>query len=254
MIIDVHAHILYDIEKDKRDTLKAMELYGIDKVYVSAVREMFPDRDEVHLLNNEVAKFIREQPGKVGGYVYINPTHPDAMDVLRRGVEEQGMDGVKLWMSTLCDDVSVYPIAEQAAEYNIPILIHAFYKATGQYEGETLGQNVAELAKRYPQLKLIMAHLGGNCYHGIPSIARLENVWVDFSGSIVRAEALRYTIRRVGADRVLFGTDMPGIALGCIGQVMELPDKDVREKLFYRNALQVFDRNNKLEVNANDKV
>lgn len=32
-----------------------------------------------------------------------------------------------------------------------------------------------------PETAFIMAHLGGNCYHGIPMIWDLQNVFVDVS-------------------------------------------------------------------------
>ena len=250
MIIDVHAHILpyYDIQQDKADCLRAMETYGIDKLYVSSVGAHVPDEAEVETLNREVADFVREHPKEIGGYVYLNPAHSNAMDVLRRGIEEQAMDGIKLWVATFCDDARVNPIAEKAIEYNIPVLLHAFHKARGQYCTETVGNNVAELALRYPELKIIMAHLGGNCYHGIPCIKHLPNVWVDHSGSIVRADDLRYTIKNIGADRVLFGTDLPGLVSGCIGQVLEAADGEDREKIFSKNALKLFDRSFRLEA------
>ena len=243
MLVDVHVHLLYHFEQEKRDILKAMELYGIDKIYVSSLQSLAPDPDEVRLLNRETEKFIREQPDRVGGYVYLNPANPDALEVLKRGIEEQGMSGIKLWMSTYCDAECVDPVVEKAEEYNVPVLLHCFKKAIGQYDNETLGENVAHLARRHPRAKLIMAHLGGDCYDGIPAIRNCPNVWTDLSGSIIRADDLRYTVKYLGADRVLFGTDMPGICLGCIGQILEGLDEEAREKVAWRNALRVFDRN-----------
>ena len=100
--------------------------------------------------------------------------------------------------------------------YNVPVLIHAFYKATGQYPNESTGRNVARVAARYPELKIIMAHLGGNCYDGLPAIRSFPNVWVDYSGSIFRADELPYALEMVGANRILHGSDMPGAYLVCL--------------------------------------
>ena len=54
-------------------------------------------------LNRQTEKLIREDP-LFAGYVTVSPEHDNALEVLRRGVEEQGMMGLKIWVSCLCDD------------------------------------------------------------------------------------------------------------------------------------------------------
>ena len=174
----------------------------------------------------------------------MNPRHEDCVERLRRAVEDDGFAGVKLWMATTCDDERVFPVAEAAIRYNIPILIHCFHKAVDQIYNETLGPHVANLARRYPEAKLIMAHLGGNPYHSIPAIRDCPNVWVDNSHSIFRADELRYTYERLGAGRILFGTDIPGNTWVKYGEVLELPvSEEERKDIFFRNAQRIFDRN-----------
>ena len=89
-----------------------------------------------------------------------------------------------------------------------------------------------------------MAHLGGNAYYGIKPIIECKNVWVDISGSLFRRDDLDYTIKLIGSDRVIFGTDMPGASyLVNLGQVEEanLTDKQ-RQDIYYNNAVSFFDR------------
>jgi len=245
MIIDVHVHIWKNsIEKNKAELLKACEVFNISRIYVSGLGSHYPDQDEISGLNLEVAKFIREHPDKIGGYSYISPVHPNCLDELKKGIEEYGMSGMKLWVATFCDDRRVFPLVEQCIEYNVPILIHAFHKAVGQLPYETTGIQVAALAKKYPQAKIIFAHLGGNCYHGIKAIRDCKNVWADFSGSIFRRDDIDYAVEQIGAERILFGTDMCGGSfLINKGQVEEasLTDEQ-RELIYYRNALYIMDR------------
>lgn len=248
MIIDVHTHIWGGVyEQNKTDLLRAIERYHITKIYVSGLEGYTPDKDKVTELNHEVEKFVRQHRECVGGYVYISPEHDNAVDVVKHGIEDQGMEGIKLWCSTFCDDVCVNPVIEQAIEYGVPVLIHSFHKANGQVPNETLGNNVANLSKRYPEAKLLMAHFGGNCYHGIPAIRDCKNVWVDFSGSIFCGDAMNYAVEYLGADRILFGTDMDGSYLVNLGQVLEADiSKEDQDKILYKNALKLFDRNFKL--------
>lgn len=247
MIIDVHTHIWNpDYEGSKKKLRKAIERYDISKIYVSALGGYTPDMDRVSELNKETEKFIRECPEHVGGYAYVSPEHPNATQVVKRGLEEQGFEGIKLWVSTFCDDPCVNKIAELAIEYDVPMLVHAFHKATVQVPNESLGNHVANLARRYPEAKILMAHLGGNCYHGIPAIRDCSNVWVDFSGSIFVGDAIDYSVECLGADRVLFGTDMIGSYLVNYGQVLEAKlSEEERDKIFYKNAQKLFHSNNR---------
>lgn len=252
MFIDVHAHAMMGVYRgdprgNEKKLLRAMEKYGIDKIYVSNLGGTNPDEEVVRIANSYTERFVKENPGRVEGYVYVSPEHKNALDVLKRGIEEQGMSGVKLWVSTFCDDPCVYPLAEKMIEYGIPLLIHSFWKAKLELPTETTGVNVANLAKRYPELKIIMAHLGGNCYDGIPAICDYKNVWVDMSSSIFRADDIDYTVERLGAERVLLGSDMIGTYLTNVGQILEadLTDEE-RELIFSKNAIKVFDTSFKL--------
>lgn len=246
MLIDVHTHLwLRAIEENKRELIQACRQYDIDRLYVSGLESLIPDQEEVRRLNREVRRFMDEQPQLIRGMVMVNPRHPDALAVLRRGIEEYGMSGLKLWMSVTCDDPLVFPLIEQCILYDVPVLIHAFHKSVGQLPNETLGAHVANLAGLYPAAKIIMAHLGGNCYNGIKPIRDCPSVYVDFSGSIFRRDDLDYTIRMIGPERILLGSDMDGSFLVCYGQVLEADLTDSqRDLIFSGNALKLFERNN----------
>lgn len=241
MIIDIHAHIWKgNYTLDKQEIIKACELYNITKVYISGLGVLIPDEDEISELNYETFRFMREQPDKIGGFCYINPRHNNSTEVLKKCIEEYGMSGLKLWVSTYCDDPLVFPLIEMCIDYSIPVMVHSFYKAVGQLDYETTGPNVANLARLYPEAKIIMAHLGANCYHGIKAIRSYKNVWVDISGSIFRRDDIDYTVKQIGAKRILFGTDMAGPYLTNLGRILEADlTNDERDMIFYKNALEM---------------
>jgi predicted TIM-barrel fold metal-dependent hydrolase len=172
----------------------------------------------------------------------VNPRLKSAGHELKRCIEEFDMKGMKLWVSTFCDDPLVFPLVEQCALYDIPVLVHAFYKATGQLPYESLGENVANLAKRYPTVRFIMAHLGANSYRELKPIRRCKNVWADYSGTLFRRDELDYAKSIIGADRLLFGTDMDLAPL--LLKLGQLDDSQFsqaeKDKVLYQNALQVF--------------
>lgn len=244
MIIDMHTH-LWDgnFESDKRQLLAACERYGISRILVSSLGSEIPGEEEIARLNLATYGFMKEEPELVRGYCYVNPANPDAVNVLRQGIEERGMSGMKLWIATFCDDPRVFPLVELCIRNRVPILIHAFYKAVGQLRYESLGTNVANLARRYPEAKILMAHYGAACLREIKPIRSCKNVCVDTSGSIFHRDDIEYLKKMIGADRIVFGTDMPMSYLLCYGQIMdaELTPAE-REAVFSGNALRLLER------------
>lgn len=243
MITDVHAHISFsNLEEDKRDLLRTAQRYGVTRYYISNVAGgYYPDEEMVTRYNDSVRDFCREQPELIRGYTYLNPRNKNSLTELRRGIEDYGMAGVKLWVATYCDVPEVDPIAQQLIAYDKPLLLHTFWKSVGQLADETTADHVANLAARYPELKIIMAHLGGEAYHSIRAIAKYPNVWVDNSGTLVGSNDLNHTVKLLGADRVLFASDM-GIAFpGPYGQILEAElTEDQRENILWKNAAKLF--------------
>ena len=246
MIIDIHAHIWGSrIEANKKDILAAMERYNIDRVYVSGLQSKVSDEAEIAFLNAAVAQYIKEQPERIGGAVYINPTHSNTLDVVKRAIEEQGFEVIKCWCCTFADDPSLDPVMEYAEQAGVPVLFHSFKKSTVQVENETTGIHVANIARRHPKTKILMAHFGGSAYDGIPAVRDLPNVWCDMCGTPFMGEEMDYAAEFLGTERILFGTD--NAFLPNIGQVMGADfTPEQREQVFWKNAKKLLDRSFRL--------
>lgn len=243
MIADVHAHIMsFDVEEDVRKLLEVAERYGVNRYYFSCLDgSAHPDEENVAFGNTMAAKCVREYPDLFHGYVHVNPRNKDALDVLKKGMQEQGLSGLKLLISVYCNDPLVFPLVEKMIEYDKPILIHSFVKAVNQLPFETTAEHVADLAKRYPEAKLIMAHLGGEPFHAIRKVAPYRNVWIDHSGTLVGSCDLQHTIDLVGVDRVLFGSDIPIAFASSYGQVLEAKiTQEEKEKILWKNTADLF--------------
>lgn len=240
MIIDIHAHLWGNAVNDsKTQIIRSAQLFGFNKVFISSILSYNPNQEDIDVLNEQTLQFMKDEPDLIGGFVYLNPRHKNTIEVMKKNIDN-GMQGVKLWVAVLCDDHLVDPIAEKCIDMQIPVLVHSFYKATGQLEYETTSVHVRNLALRYPKLKIIMAHMGGNPYHGMRCIADLPNVFPDISGTPIGKGEIDYAISQVGADRLIFGTDMPYGGRQCIAQVEDsLLSAEDKEKVYYQNALKV---------------
>lgn len=218
-IIDAHTH-LTGTEFDP-EVLAEGDRLGVTTFLCSCIAgyKHYPSLDEVVAANAALAAVTSD---RVKGYCYVNPRHGrSALDDLARCVEERAMIGIKLWVATLCDDPLVYPFVERAIGYGIPLLVHCFRKTTGQLPYETQPVNVARLAARYPEATIIMAHLGGQVEATTAAVRDYPNVLTDTSGTPIGGAEVAIAVRRLGADRVVFGSDLHGACLAAnVGKVL----------------------------------
>jgi len=212
MIIDFHAHTW---SRDDAEEMMAREArrHGVDRICISGLASWLPDLDEVKSLNDRVYKATRDYPDLYLPFVYLNPLHGRAaMDELERGLD-QGAVGIKLWISCWIDQPAVAPILERAIAINMVVLQHSWHKITGNYPGESDPVCIANLARRYPELKLVMAHVGGDWRYGLRAVRDVPHILADTSGSMVDNGLVEGWVREVGAERLIWGTDMPGADL-----------------------------------------
>lgn len=215
-LIDVHAHLWWGNEQENIAMLRQeADRYGFERILISTLRRHQPSPEELRQYNEVTFDACRKDP-LFAGYVTVSPEHSNALEVLEGGLR-RGAVGMKLWVSCLCDDCCCDPLYIRCAKEGIPVLVHTFVKAGGQLPGEATAVELRNAALRHPETKFLMAHLGGNCYHGLPVIRSLPNVWADFSGSNCRNDEIPYALEHLGADRLLLGTD--NFFSMCLGQV-----------------------------------
>ncbi|NLT42767.1 MAG: amidohydrolase family protein [Anaerolineae bacterium] len=153
---------------------------------------------------------------------------------------DAGMKGVKLWVSVLADDPRVDPLVEVAQNAGAVVLAHAWVKTRGQLPFESRPQNVAHLARRFPQTRFMLAHFGGEWETGAKAARGVPNLFVDTSGSLPEADMVEVLARNVGVERMLFGTDNADFHY-CLGKILaaNLTD-DERERILCGNAQDLF--------------
>jgi predicted TIM-barrel fold metal-dependent hydrolase len=238
MLIDAHIHLNFG-GLSGHSFVERFERGATDQFWVSALQGgYYPTPRDVRLSNDMVHGLMQRMPGAVVGFAYLNPAHGEwALAELRRCVDELGFGGVKLWVSTLCDDPVVDPIVEASVAYGIPLLVHCWVKIGGNLPFESTPMHLGRLARRFPDARFIMAHLGGDWEYGFKVARECPNIYVDTSGSIAEMGEIEKLVEAVGAARVLFGTDNADLSF-CRGKILgaDLSEAD-REAIFWRNAL-----------------
>jgi uncharacterized protein len=248
--IDMHAHPPYDHSLIE-PMFESARRVGIRRIILNALGYSgmieYPSADEVERGNALVSDLIARYPGFVFGLVYVNPNLPETLEMLDAGLNRPGMRGIKLWVS--CRDSQgrlnpVYPVLRFAADRDVPVLVHAFYRTSGNMKGELSPNDVAELAEAFPKTKIVMAHLGGQWVQGVRTIKPYPNVWSDISGSRAYLGSVEHAVKELGAARVLFGTDAfirnPAAMLGKIaGADLGVADK---RRIVWGNSAALFFR------------
>ena len=184
---------------------------------------------------------ILTHPGRIIGCVYVNPLNQKTVDDMDKYIEA-GFAAVKLnpLRHAYCADAEIIDaVMEKAKKYNIPVCIHSGHPPY------SLPWQVGLLAERHPDVKLMMIHMGHG--HGvyidaaIKMALRYPNIYLEMSGMPMPSK-LREAYERVGADRIMFGTDTPfhHPTVEMQKVITSGLDKDAQQKIFYENAVKFF--------------
>ena len=299
-LLDMVGNRLTDVGRER---IRRMDAAGIDLQVLSHAQPGVQtlECDLAIRLSREVndwlAAAIGDYPTRFAGFAMLPTQSPmDAADELERTVTQLGFKGALINGHThgrYLDEERFAPIFERAQALDVPIYIHptdppqaiidTYYKdypalmqgwgwqvETGTHLLKLVSSGVFD---RYPQLKIIVGHMG----ELIPfSLRRINaaltlgswllkerrgmqksllyymraNVFITTSGFFDQA-ALNCAIAELGIDNILFSVDDP---FGDNFEGVEflkkarLPDED-REKLAYKNAERVL----KLSSGANSR-
>jgi predicted TIM-barrel fold metal-dependent hydrolase len=217
-VIDCHAHLHHHSrvswETDDRRLIEVADRLGIDQLCCSILTPRRPATPEGFSdCNRWLAEAMQRHAGRVLGYCYVNPGHPaQALDEIRRCIEERGFIGIKLYNEFRCTEPVVFPIVELAIALRVPILHHAGHLHYHLDEQPNIsdGGDLAELARRYPEAMLICAHVcgGGDWEWTIKALRGAPSVYLDLSGSVTDDGVVEMAARVLGVERLLFGCDM----------------------------------------------
>lgn len=130
----------------------------------------------------------------------------------------------------------------EAIEGRISLYLHA---GDARYNF-SLPEKIIKIKKRYPNLKIIAAHLGG--YQKWDSFEEMyggKNIYIDTSSALwaMDLERAREIILNYDTDKIFFATDYPVMSIEeelALLQKLELND-DVLEKILFKNAANFFE-------------
>jgi predicted TIM-barrel fold metal-dependent hydrolase len=207
-----------------------------------------------------IANYVAQHPDTLIGFLSVDPTQDGWEREMREGHETLGLLGIKLlpmYAGFRPDDERLDPLWRYATEHRLPVLLHTGTTFVAQAPLEcTLPRHVDALAIKFPDVKIIMAHLGhpyeGEC---VATFRKHPNVYADVSALHYRPFQLYHSLMLVQEygvwDKVLFGTDYPFTTVNesingirGLNQMLEgtkLPRLDEKqiERMIYRDSLKL---------------
>ncbi|MEU1072869.1 MULTISPECIES: amidohydrolase family protein [unclassified Streptomyces] len=198
--------------------LAEMDAAGVDHAFLLAfdVRRV----EGFSVPNTFVAELCARHPQRFTGFASVDAGRPGAAEELRHAVTELGLRGLKTapcYLRMSPADPRWFDVYEVAQELDIPVLVHTGYTPAKNADPRFFSPLLLEpVARRFPRLRLILAHLGTPwttpC---IDLLARHPHLYADLSifGSYQSpptvAAALAHARARGVLDRLLWGTDFP---------------------------------------------
>jgi predicted TIM-barrel fold metal-dependent hydrolase len=170
-------------------------------------------------LNKSMASLAAAQRGgpvRVIGGCTVHPGDDQPLTILRSAVEDLGLRVLKLHCSVggfTPDDPRLDPVWAYAAEVALPVVLHAGHAHDGHTDDAEL-EPVAEVARRHPSARVIIAHCGHTASRAaLRLVAAHQHVYADLTPVIhrpVRPSAAQLTAL---AGKLLFGSDAPNTGL-----------------------------------------
>ena len=168
--------------------------------------------------DRDVQAYVAEHSEQLIGFLSLDPTQPGWEREMSVGHQELGLRGIKLmpmYAGFRPDDERLAPLWQYAEQHRLPVLLHTGTTFISQAPLEcTLPRHLDPVAARYPEVRMILAHLGhpyeGEC---VAVIRKHPHVYADLSALHYRPFQLYHSLMLVQEygvwDKVLFGTDYP---------------------------------------------
>src|SRR5580693_1952393 len=211
--IDTHAHLgeccVFGLLATEEDILRRMDECGVDATIV----QPYPGATIASKTHDRIADLCARHPGRFVGI---------KLHTIGHGVNPLSEDGDFVFAT--------------AHRLGVPAMVH-----TGPGVPFALPALCIPAARKYPKLKIILAHAGFAVFTAEAQVAATvcDNLYLETSWCI--GEDIRWMIDTIGPDRVMLGADLPSNVPVEFAKYKALDlAPDVYEKVLGGTAIDVF--------------
>ena len=252
MVVDLHCHLLKE-EGYLENLVREAQRLGVSKICLNGLGSLYDE-----LGNEEVEQAFLKYPHLIIGFGHLR-LGKDSVEKINE-LYEAGFRGLKVINPTKnYDDKEFYPYYAQAKKQGMPILFHTgMVKRTAKDKFHDISSErmrpiyLDTIARIFPRLTLIGAHLGGPWFREAVDVLRYNpNVYFDITGSIpgwIRKtpQFFRNYFWWEGAwEKIVFGSDVhfsqiEKVIANYRGVLEALRlDKTTQNKIFGETAMQI---------------
>ncbi len=175
-----------------------------------------------------LAAAVNANPGRLAGYVMVNPNDASARNQTQYALNLLGMKGVLLFPAMhhfRTSDAAACLIYDEAHSADVPVFIHFGRLSIPIFQKLGLDDNIdlqysnpsdlRQAASDFREVNFIIPHFGcGMLAEALELAGACENIYFDTSSSnswiqppLTLEQVFRQTLDVVGPERLLFGTD-----------------------------------------------
>ena len=241
-IYDTHTHAGTARHSGRSYTagqlLNDMDRHGVDRSLVIP----WPVVADARAAHDEIGQAVRAHPDRLAGaaclYPYIDETA--FKDEVRRCVEVYGFRVIKLQpqyqpLNTLWPTSDFF--FETALEHNLTVVCH-----TGSGIPFALPSLMMEPARRWPALRIVLAHCGGGGLllgEAILAAKFCPNIWLELS--CLMPNHVHEALHHVAPERLMIGSDLPENLEVEIGKIEGLAvEEAVKSAILWDTAVRLF--------------
>ncbi|MBF9134463.1 amidohydrolase family protein [Plantactinospora sp. S1510] len=157
--------------------------------------------------NERVLAVSARSGGRLTPFYFANP-HRQPRRYLDAAPSYRGLEISPAVHGVGLDDPRTVALVEVAAQAGHPVYVVCLGRP-----GATVGDLVT-LAGKFPEARFVLGHCGfiGIDFHAVATIAETGNIFAETSGCYT--SVARVAVQRLGADRVVFGSEYPAQDFG----------------------------------------
>lgn len=219
--------------------------------------------------NEYILESIRHYPDRLSGACTVDPFSLNAPQILESLLEHEEFAATKFECSDSCGLMSFHPRFDLDGEVmeplyqiverkNATLVLDIGSKGMNSYQPDA----VARIAKRHPELKIVVCHLLAHRKGERDELRReleglrLPNVWFDIAAVPwntmpedypfpTALEYVRLAKETVGCEKLIWGSDAPGVIIHdsyekILSYLDDVLTKEEKKMIFSKNATEVY--------------
>ena len=238
-IWDSHFHGFYGAASDPVAQYRANNFYlermGIERSISLEIGGTLANPLTPAPFDDALRAILESDQDRLSGVTPIDPGFPDeSCAKMEKWIRNGPCIGIKYVggnkTGVACSHPNNDPIIRLAAELDATIYIHTWLKVGGRprlpgrdnLPGESTPMDVVALARRFPNVRFICGHSGGDWELGVRVVRSHKNVLLEFAGSDPHSGSVDYAIKELGADRIVWGGHGPSRSYATeLGKVLD---------------------------------